>query len=79
MPPSLSEKWTSAVPLPDMRLPPVNPYIPTDFSLKTTVAQQAEAVLACTVLAASMQLPVVLATPPELLVDKSGGWPFCPE
>ncbi len=55
-----------------MRLPPVNPYIATDFSLKTTEAQKEEAVLACTALASSLHLPVVLATPPELLVEKLG-------
>jgi hypothetical protein len=114
LPDQLCSYWAAAAPPSSLRLPPHNPYIATDFSLrclganggvsqtmtwqspaaasadggdaacaaagaeppqKTAVAE-AEAAEArdASALAAKLGLPLVMATPPRMVVDKPGGW-----
>jgi len=56
-----------------LRLPPVNPYVPTDFSLRTGSGEEEADRARADELAASLGLAVVLATPPTLVVEQPGG------
>lgn len=67
----------------DMHLPPPNPYIATDFTIKSLPqgAPQEQAMAGVVAaaqeetrqLAEQMKLPVVLAAPPDMVHDKPGG------
>lgn len=73
LPESLSNAWATQSIDPTLRLPPVNPYVPTDFSLRASAEARAEGEAAAReALAAQLGLPVVLSMPPTMLLDKPG-------
>jgi len=94
LPESLTGSWASADVSADLALPPPNPFVPTDFTLKGTPAAAAAAADGGTAAAEQQQqqkeiegLPqwvlckvggqpgainTLLATPPEMIVDKPG-------
>jgi hypothetical protein len=87
LPDALTAAWAAAPPAPELALPPRNPYIPSDFSLccdagtdGATAAAAAGAAgpadAEAEALAAAEGLPVVLATPPVLVLDEPGGGPW---
>ena len=73
LPESLSNAWATQSIDPTLRLPPVNPYVPTNFSLRASAeARAAGEAAAREALAAQLGLPVVLSMPPTMLLDKPG-------
>ena len=72
MPASLSHTWAHQPPSPLLRLPPVNPYVPTDFSLRAGEAEAEAERTEIAALTARLGLPVVLAAPPIMLQDGPG-------
>ncbi len=83
IPDSVTSSWETCSLSPELHLPPANPYIATDFTLraltavKGQTAQTPETLVAAaqqeaTALAQEQGLPVVLATPPKLIKDGPG-------
>jgi hypothetical protein len=81
VPEALTAAWDAATAPPELRLPPRNPYIASDFSLccdeggagpDAAARGAATAEAAAAALAAAEGLPVVLATPPALVLDEPG-------
>ena len=72
VPGTLSHGWSTEPPSPLLRLPPVNPYIATDFNLRAGEAEMDAERKKVAELAMAMGLPVVLASPPMLTLDEPG-------
>ncbi|KAI8472962.1 MAG: Metalloenzyme, LuxS/M16 peptidase-like protein [Monoraphidium minutum] len=72
LPAALTAGWAEAAVAPDLGLPPPNPYIPSDFSLVDGGGGGDAAGAAAAAEAAAQGLGVVLATPPELVLDEPG-------
>ena len=76
VPPSLALSWSNQPPSPMLRLPPVNPYVPTDFSLRTPPGEgdstTADERALADEMAAKLGLAVVMATPPILIAEQPG-------
>lgn len=88
LPEELTRSWAEAEASADLALPPPNPYIPSDFSLCCDAGGAAAPAAAGGAVGGAGEgvvvegwlaevakgLPVVLATPPDMLVDEPGGW-----
>ncbi|KXZ55212.1 hypothetical protein GPECTOR_3g355 [Gonium pectorale] len=69
LPDSLCRGWAEQPPLPELRMPPRNPYLPEDFSLRCEDPDAPEAGPAP---ALPPGVTSLLATPPHMLLDRPG-------
>ncbi|GAX76258.1 hypothetical protein CEUSTIGMA_g3702.t1 [Chlamydomonas eustigma] len=72
IPPSMSAGWSVQDVSPQLHLPPPNPYLPTDFTLRASADDHNLEVETNTKLASTLGLPVVLAAPPTLVLEEPG-------
>jgi hypothetical protein len=75
VPEKLTRSWAAGEVASDLGLPPRNPYIPSDFSLRCDEAAASDPAAAAPEGAAgegAAGLPLVLATPPTLILDQPG-------
>ncbi|GFR39667.1 hypothetical protein Agub_g138, partial [Astrephomene gubernaculifera] len=70
LPPDLVRGWAQQPPLPELALPPRNPYLPQDFSLRCEDPEQQQPAPAPP--PPPPGLPALLASPPQLLLDIPG-------
>ena len=69
---SITRSWASSSTSTPMHLPPVNPYVATDFELKANDAYvEAERIRAVEIQGA-LKLPALLSTPPVLISNEPG-------
>ncbi|GLI60577.1 hypothetical protein VaNZ11_002737, partial [Volvox africanus] len=73
LPQSLCDGWANQAPLEELRLPPRNPYLPSDFDLRCddpAIVSSEPSVCSAAETPAGISKP--LATPPVMLLDRPG-------